>query len=79
MLGQIEVLFGHEYAFTEEVLVDLLAVGFGDKPGPVLAASNRGENVDNAYIVASSLRSSWNRVQCTYCDNEVIRSKAAPE
>ena len=33
VLGQVEVLLGDEYALAEEVLVDLLAVGLGDKPG----------------------------------------------
>lgn len=32
MLGKVEVLFCDEHALTEEVLVDLLAVGFGDQP-----------------------------------------------
>ena len=31
MLGKVEVLLSHEHALTEEVLVDLLAIGFGDK------------------------------------------------
>jgi hypothetical protein len=33
MLGKVEVLLSHEYTLAEEVLVDLLAVSFGDKPG----------------------------------------------
>jgi hypothetical protein len=33
VLGKVEVLLGHEHTLTEEVLVDLLAVGLGDKPG----------------------------------------------
>lgn len=33
VLGEVEVLLGHEYTLLEEVLVDFLAVGFGDKPG----------------------------------------------
>ena len=32
VLGKIEVFLGHEYTLTKEVLVDLLAVGFWDKP-----------------------------------------------
>lgn len=32
VLGQVVVLFGDEYTLLEEVLVDRLAVGFGDKP-----------------------------------------------
>jgi hypothetical protein len=32
MLREVEVLLGHEHAFAEEVLVDLLAVSFWDKP-----------------------------------------------
>ena len=33
MLGKVVVLLGHEHSLTEDVLVDLLAVGLGDKPG----------------------------------------------
>ena len=33
VLGQVEVFLGDEHALTEEVLVDLFAVGFGDEPG----------------------------------------------
>jgi hypothetical protein len=33
MLREVEVLLSHEYTFAEEVLVDLLAVSFWDKPG----------------------------------------------
>jgi hypothetical protein len=32
MLGHVVVLLGHEHALAEEVLVDLLTVGLGDKP-----------------------------------------------
>ena len=32
MLGLVEVLLGHEYSFTEKILVDLLSIGFGDEP-----------------------------------------------
>ena len=32
VLGQVEVLLRHADALTEEVLVDLLAVGLGDQP-----------------------------------------------
>lgn len=35
MLGKVEVLLGHEHTLTEEVLVDLLAVGLGDEPGSI--------------------------------------------
>lgn len=31
MLGLVEVLFGYEHTFLEDVLVDLLAIGFGNK------------------------------------------------
>lgn len=43
MLGKVEVLLSHEYTLAEEVLVDLLAVSFGDKPsrGSVSGASRR--------------------------------------
>jgi hypothetical protein len=37
MLGQVVVLLSHKHSFTEEILVDLLAVGFGDKPGIVVS------------------------------------------
>lgn len=32
MLGLVVVLFGDEYTLLEDVLVDRLAVGLGDKP-----------------------------------------------
>jgi hypothetical protein len=32
VFGEIEVFLGHEHSLTEEILVDLLAVGFGDEP-----------------------------------------------
>lgn len=32
VLGKVVVLLGHEYTFSEEVLVDLLAVSLWDKP-----------------------------------------------
>lgn len=32
VLGKIVVLLGHEYTLLEEVLVDLLAIGLGNKP-----------------------------------------------
>jgi hypothetical protein len=32
MLGKVEVLLGHEHTLAEEVLVDLLAVGFWNEP-----------------------------------------------
>lgn len=32
MLGEVEVLLRDEHTLTEDVLVDLLAVRFGDKP-----------------------------------------------
>jgi len=31
VLGEVVVLLGHEHTLTEEVLVDLLAIGLGDK------------------------------------------------
>lgn len=39
MLRRVEVLLGDQDAFTEEVLVDLLAVGFGDQPGEISVRS----------------------------------------
>jgi hypothetical protein len=46
MLGKVEVLLSHEYTFAEEVLVDLLAVSLGDKPGrEVLVEHLEGESV----------------------------------
>ena len=36
VLGEVEVLLGHENTLTEEVLVDELAVGLGDKPVAVV-------------------------------------------
>jgi hypothetical protein len=38
MLGKVEVLLSHEYTLAEEVLVDLLAVSFGNKPGQEVLA-----------------------------------------
>ncbi len=32
VLDEVEVLLGHEHTLSEEVLVDLLAVGLGDEP-----------------------------------------------
>jgi len=32
VFGEIEIFLGHEHSLTEEILVDLLAVGFGDEP-----------------------------------------------
>ena len=32
VFGEVVVLLGHEYTLAKEVLVDLLAVGFWDKP-----------------------------------------------
>jgi hypothetical protein len=32
VFGEIEVFLGHEHSLTEEILVDLLAVGSGDEP-----------------------------------------------
>jgi len=32
VLGKIVVLLSHEYSLLKEVLVDLLAIGLGDKP-----------------------------------------------
>lgn len=34
MLGKVEVLLRDEHALAEEVLVDFLAVRFGDQPVP---------------------------------------------
>jgi hypothetical protein len=46
MLGKVEVLLSHEYTLAEEVLVDLLAVSFGDKPGrEVLAEYLENESI----------------------------------
>jgi hypothetical protein len=38
MFGKVEVLLCHEHTLAEEVLVDLLAVSFGDKPGQEVLA-----------------------------------------
>ena len=38
MLGKVEVLLSHEYTLAEEVLVDLLAVSLGNKPGQEVLA-----------------------------------------
>ena len=68
MLWQVEVLLCHEYTLTEEVLVDLLAIGLWDKPMFVnqskcaftpCAAWLLAMKV--TYIVASSWRYSGNR------------------
>ena len=32
MLGEVEVLLGHEHTLSEEVLVDLLSIRLGDEP-----------------------------------------------
>jgi hypothetical protein len=32
VLGEVEILLGHEHTLSEDVLVDLLAVGLGDEP-----------------------------------------------
>ena len=43
MLRKVEVLLSNEYTLAEEVLVDLLAISFGNKPGwgSVSGASRR--------------------------------------
>lgn len=40
MFGQVVVLLGHEHPLPEEVLVDSLAVGFGDEPGNLVSMNN---------------------------------------
>jgi hypothetical protein len=62
MFGQVVVFLGHEHPLPEEVLVDSLAVGFGDEPGN-LVSLNEAHSLDRTYIVASSWRYSGNRVQ----------------
>lgn len=67
VLGKVEVLLGHEHTLLEEVLVDLLAVGLGNKPARSESAvmlTYKEDTVDGTYIVASSLRSSGNRTRC---------------
>jgi hypothetical protein len=39
VLSHVEVFLSHEHALAEEVLVDLLAVGLGDKPGTKLSVT----------------------------------------
>jgi hypothetical protein len=41
MLGEVEVLFSHEDALAEEVLVDLLSVSFWDKPCKKMSVRSR--------------------------------------
>lgn len=48
MLGKVEVLLGHEDTLTEEGLVDLLAVGLGDKPVKNLKSTSRTKIVDDS-------------------------------
>lgn len=62
MFREIEVFLGHEHSLTEEILVDLLAVGFWDKPW-ILSVSKSFEKEGSMYIVTSSWRCSGNRVQ----------------
>jgi len=38
VLGEVEVLLGHEYTLLEEVLVDLLAISLWDKPAPAVSS-----------------------------------------
>lgn len=68
MLWKVEVLLGHEYTLTEEVLVDLLAIGLWDKPifinqsnGSLGGRAARLLARTGTYIVASSWRYSGNR------------------
>lgn len=61
---QVIVFLGHEHSLTEEILVDLLAVGLGDQPGSLsVQTSSCVIYYLRTYIVASSWRSSGNRVQ----------------
>ena len=45
MLGHVEVFLRNEYALTEEVLVDLFAVRFGNEPCEFVSASSHHINV----------------------------------
>ena len=45
MLGEVEVLLGHEHALAKEVLVDLLAVSFRDKPRQEMLAVSPSKSV----------------------------------
>jgi hypothetical protein len=45
MLGEVEVLLGHQHALAEEVLVDLLTVGLWDKPCEKMSVRPRSENL----------------------------------
>lgn len=50
MLGEVEVLLGHEYALLEEVLVDLLAIGLGDKPAAAVSVCALAFSVQWVYV-----------------------------
>jgi hypothetical protein len=63
VFGEIVVFLGHEHSLTEEILVDFLAIGFGDEPGTLSVYAILESSVIT-YIVASSWRYSGNRVQC---------------
>jgi hypothetical protein len=43
VFGEVEIFLCHEHSLTEEILVDLLAVGFGDEPLVWLDSSSPGE------------------------------------
>lgn len=57
---------------TEEVLVDLLTVGFGNKPAENMLADERVLSEYGTYMIASSLRYSGNRFnRCVMVVEEV--------
>ena len=62
VLWKIVIFLGHEHSLTEEILVDLLAVGFWNKPGISFSIRPFAKLV-STYIVASSWRYSGNREQ----------------
>lgn len=52
MLGLVEVLLCDEHTLTEEVLVDLLAVGLGNQPATAISSLSFGNNHRISYILA---------------------------
>jgi hypothetical protein len=45
MFGEVKVLFSHQHALTEEVLVDPLAVSLWDKPCEKMSVRPRSGNL----------------------------------
>jgi hypothetical protein len=41
MFGEVEIFLSHEHSLAEEVLVDLLSVGLGDKPETLCESTGR--------------------------------------